>query len=216
MKQKKSSISKRLKEFRIESLNNRTNAELWANEKLLKYFSKCEFQLEFIYGFRRFDFFFTRVKIALEIDDESHNTPEQKEKDNNSDLVMQVKGITVLRCNNFDEITLNKHILLIDEKIKSKIAKKKAIMIDRSNVTTKIERRKIRNEKRDLKKLTISDKKAKAINKIIKESQLPLSQKPIFIRRRPAPVGIHDSLKFKSNADRERFMQEQLERALKK
>ena len=220
MKQKKSSFAKKLKEYRKESLNNRTKAEVWANDRLLKSFNKCEFQLEFIHGNRRFDFFFPRVQIALEIDGGYHNSPEQSLKDMKSDMLMKERGIIVLRCKNFDEITLNKHVMLIDEKIKQKIAKKKAIMIERAkkipNKPTKLERRQIRKQARALKKQAIGNKKKSAITKLINERQLPPSKKPVFIRRRPAAAGIHESLIFKNDADRIKFMKEQLERALKK
>lgn len=98
--------------FRNEALSKRTKAELWAQEYLVKLFVlDKDFTIEHIFDNRRFDFYFKSRKIALEIDGGYHNTPEQRQKDFDSDLrFKQQFNLKVLRVKNFDQLALEKAV----------------------------------------------------------------------------------------------------------
>lgn len=189
-----------LKEFRKDSLKNRTLAELWAHKTLVNHLGSKEVVVEQIFGMRRFDFYIPRLSIAIEIDGGYHENPEQKQKDIDSDKKMQSKGIIVYRVKNFDNEKLMDYILIIKKQIEAKIKEKE-----------QKKKHKIHSNPNNTSKGKIKKIKAK-----IRESVQPKNQRPKLLQIRSADCRVHDSLKFKSNADRERFMQEQLERALKK
>ncbi len=89
--------------FRENALKNRTKAEIWAEEILLKHFQWFDFIPEYIYKFRRFDFYFPPLKIAVEIDGGYHNKPKQLQIDLDNDaFLMKKNNVIVMRVPNFD------------------------------------------------------------------------------------------------------------------
>lgn len=193
--------------FRKEALENRTDAEVWANELIDRIFSKTDYQVEYIYRTKRFDFYFPLLRIALEIDGGYHKTDEQKKKDFLRDMELLKQNIKVIRCDNFD----NENLIKLLDYIK--------LELNRVNLIRDIKKNK--KQKKKNKKLYGLNKntpkwKKKKIKKLISDSLKTSSQKPKIILRQKADCRIHDSLKFKSTEDRKKFMQEQLERALKK
>lgn len=89
--------------LRRKNLLTRTQAEMWAHTILAKSFDPKEFSCEHIFRFRRFDFYFHRVKIALEIDGSIHKEQHQKLLDKETDRILLAEnGIRVLRVDNFD------------------------------------------------------------------------------------------------------------------
>lgn len=98
--------SKKLyKNYRIEALKNRTPAELKAEAILLQHFKSDQFIAEYIFLFRRFDFFFPLENCAVEIDGSSHDN--KKELDYSIDKYLYLKyKIIIFRCKNFNDSEL--------------------------------------------------------------------------------------------------------------
>lgn len=199
-KKKRNELRVKLRSYRNESLLNPTDAETETYNILLKSFHKCEIIREFIEGFRRFDFYLPRVRIALEIDGEYHNTPRQSLKDQKSDKFMKGKGIIVLRCANHDLVTLEKHISFIYNRfkiLKQSMQSKKAVK--------KIFKPRPKPSFKKKCPTKINPFKAKAITKTITNSLKP---KRHYIRSSKADKRVHSSLLSQSVEDR---MKAQLE-----
>lgn len=103
--------------FRLQSLANRTKAEVWAENILMCNFSAKDYIAEYPMFNRRFDFYFPRIRIAIEIDGGYHNEFNQKEKDIISDKFMQHKSINVFRVSNFDSRKMNEIVDYIKKKL---------------------------------------------------------------------------------------------------
>lgn len=99
----KNYIEKVYFEYRENSLNNPTMHESFVYECFLKEFKHSEFHREFWFKNRRFDFYFPKIKTAIEIDGGYHNTEKQKYKDQESDKFVFTKyGIKTIRIKNED------------------------------------------------------------------------------------------------------------------
>lgn len=125
----------KMNRYRDRSLANPTLAELWAFRVLKESLPDISFQREYVINNRRFDFFFDRIKIAVEIDGAYHKADKQFLKDKKSDkLMFLIHKIIVLRIDNFDKDKLIEVInairrwdLLIPKKICGKRKKRKLI-----------------------------------------------------------------------------------------
>lgn len=97
--------------FRQEALSKRTPAELWAENNLLSIFNKSEFDVERNFDKFRFDFYFPKKRIALEIDGEYHLRPEQIVLDKARDeKVFKIASVKTIRVFNFDKVSLENAI----------------------------------------------------------------------------------------------------------
>lgn len=108
MKRRFHGTSAQLRAYRELNLLNLTPAEKWAEKILKQRFQKEQIDVQFVYGFRRFDFFFPYIKTAVEIDGGYHFTKEKfiddKVKDN---YLFRRRGIKVFRVQNFDNTKMN-------------------------------------------------------------------------------------------------------------
>jgi very-short-patch-repair endonuclease len=95
---------KKQKEFRNKAILNRTKSELKAQEIIEKYFIlHKDFNIEFWFQFRRFDFFFPLIRTVIEIDGGYHQEKEQLEYDIAvDDHLNQKHNIKVIRVKNED------------------------------------------------------------------------------------------------------------------
>ncbi len=95
---------KKQKEFRNKAILNRTKSELKAQEIIEKYFIlHKEFNIEFWFHFRRFDFFFPLIRTVIEIDGGYHQNKEQLKYDISVDNYLNQKHkIKVIRVKNED------------------------------------------------------------------------------------------------------------------
>ncbi len=95
---------KKQKEFRNKAILNRTKSELKAQEIIEKYFIlHKEFNIEFWFQFRRFDFFFPLIRTVIEIDGGYHQNKEQLKYDISVDNYLNQKHkIKVIRVKNED------------------------------------------------------------------------------------------------------------------
>lgn len=104
------------KKLRNESLVKRTKAELWARDILFETIGQKEIVEEYPFQFRRFDFYFRRIKVAVEIDGGYHSTAYQNEYDIKVDKYLYKKyRIKVFRVKNMDLDAL----MLVIKNIKS-------------------------------------------------------------------------------------------------
>lgn len=136
-KLQRKNISVNTNELREIALLNRTKAELWAESIIKERFKNEEFEIEHVFKWRRFDFYFSRIRVDLEIDGGYHNTVSQRKTDLENDLLLYKHfKIKVLRVRNFDmlglfmmlnqiELMLNEKPVLSDKKIKKLVNKKK-------------------------------------------------------------------------------------------
>ncbi len=81
-------------------------------------FSGYKFRRQYSVGKYILDFYSTELRLALEIDGDVHEVPEQKEKDKTKDKVLEGYNIHVLRIKN-DEIEGNPDMAF--ERLESKI-----------------------------------------------------------------------------------------------
>ncbi len=94
------------KQFRVNSLKNRTKAEIWTEDVLLRHFKWFDFIPEYQFKFRRFDFYFPSLRVAVEVDG-SYHSGEQSKYDARIDIyLLQKFKVIVLRVPNFDLIKL--------------------------------------------------------------------------------------------------------------
>jgi len=88
--------------LRKQALKKRTPSEILAEAIFKQYFTKeVHFEVEYIFEFRRFDFYFPSIKVVIEIDGGYHGTAEQLEKDRVFDKYLRNKHkIRVIRVKN--------------------------------------------------------------------------------------------------------------------
>lgn len=68
------------------------------------------------------DFFCHEIKLAIEIDGNSHNNPEQKEKDRVRDYNLKQFGVTVVRIDDLDvKRNLNSVVGFLQTRVKERI-----------------------------------------------------------------------------------------------
>lgn len=133
---------KKQKEFRNKAILNRTKSELKAQEIIEKYFIlHKEFNIEFWFQFRRFDFFFPLIRTVIEIDGGYHQNKEQLEYDISVDNYLNQKHkIKVIRVKNEDVESC------LDDICKSLLTKYK---IKESNINIdKTHKQKVKHKKR--------------------------------------------------------------------
>lgn len=117
---KKNKAGHSAKKLRGKSLQNRTKAELWAEQIINQMIPKFEVIAEYPFQFRRFDFFFNRIKVALEIDGGYHEKEKQKAYDLLCDKYLYENyRITVFRVKNFETNSLVNYLNQIKMKLAS-------------------------------------------------------------------------------------------------
>lgn len=95
---------KMMNKLRQAALASRTDAELWAERIFKKEFGNDAFFVEHIFHYRRFDFYFKRQRIAVEIDGGYHYEQNQRIIDLSIDkLLLEKYRVVVLRIKNFDK-----------------------------------------------------------------------------------------------------------------
>lgn len=137
-KLQRKNISVNTNELREIALLNRTKAELWAESVIKERFKDEEFEIECVFKWRRFDFYFSRIRVALEIDGGYHNNPTQKKTDYENDLLLYKHfKIKVFRVNNFDLLGLFAKLNQIDLMLSAKPAiserKAKRLLMQKNN-----------------------------------------------------------------------------------
>jgi very-short-patch-repair endonuclease len=126
-------------ELRQKALLSRTKAELWAESVIKERFKIEEFEVEYVFKWRRFDFYFKRVHVALEIDGGYHNTVLQRRTDSENDQILYKHfKIKVFRVRNFDLLALHLKLNQIELMLNGKP------IIDRKKAQKIIQKRKAR------------------------------------------------------------------------
>lgn len=93
---------------RQQAMKNRTKSELFVENQLLVNFKKDDYKVEYIFKHRRFDFYFPRIRVALEVDGGYHNEFNQKYKDSVNDKEFLINdSIRTIRIANNDVKALN-------------------------------------------------------------------------------------------------------------
>jgi len=89
------------KKYKATALEKRTPGEVWADKVLTE--NGLFYSREHIFRFSRFDFYFKRKRIALEIDGEYHDDDIQKKKDLLRDSIhLKNHSVITYRVKNFD------------------------------------------------------------------------------------------------------------------
>jgi len=179
----KKNVNCRQRSFKKESLKNRTPYEIEVENILSGVFVKLEdFFIEHVFQFRRFDFYFPKIKLALEIDGEYHDTYFQREYDNKTDQYLKDRySIRVVRILNKDVASKIQGVI---DKIKIELSEKKLRINNNTKNLTESEHYKYIKtpQKRSVKK----GKKTKNINKHRKDLIEINPFKPKTITRKKA------------------------------
>lgn len=135
------------KELREKALTNRTKAEIAAERMFTYFIGKEHFIPEYIFKFRRFDFYFPSIRLAVEIDGSSHDNKQIFDKSIDIHLLNKY-NIKIFRIKNFDESKTLEIIDLIKNMLKNPVfMDKRDIKNHRhlrniKNITTKSKRTK--------------------------------------------------------------------------
>lgn len=202
-------VVRKLKSFRSESIHNRTPAEIWAEDEICKRFSKADYQVEFIFFNYRLDFYFPMVKVAIEIDGGYHNNPKQVRKDVERDAFLAERNIKTFRVVNFDSMKL----LMVLDYVDLVLKEKKSVRAEK--VARKLNKHGKRRNKAKIRQRARATNRA-AVARMLEAKNALKENKPVFIRRSKADIKVHESLKFKSQADIKKYMDEQMLKALVK
>lgn len=119
---------KMMNKLRQAALASRTDAELWAERIFKKEFGNDAFFVEHIFHYRRFDFYFKRQRIAVEIDGGYHYEKNQRIIDLSIDkLLLEKYQVVVIRIKNFDKDEMNDAINKIKKLSENCLVTKKTL-----------------------------------------------------------------------------------------